>query len=136
MGVGLYLQGRYRASAKKSKDPAGAWLERVADWLDNDVGGDKFWGNFFKQCQLGTTHDDEPALFVAIHPAGEEVEFIVPEPGRVIVSAKTSTVGPGYHTALCKLLRWFGKDLKVSWNPAGEDDDSSQDETGYFFTGD
>jgi hypothetical protein len=134
MGVGLYLQGRYRAPATK-KDPADYWLARVTNWFEGDISADKFWGNFFTRCRRGTAADDHPALFVAIHPAGEEVEFIVPEPGRVTVSAKTSTVGPGYHTALCQLLHRFGDDLKVRWNPVGEDDDSSQDETGYFFTG-
>lgn len=131
MGVGLYIRGTC-ASAGAVDD----WLAGVQYWFDEDIAGDPFWGNFLTRCRSGTTHDDRPALFVLIHPAAEEVEFIVPEPGKVLVSAKTSTVGPGYHTALCELLHRFGDEQGVAWLPEGEDDDGSHDETGYFFTGD
>jgi hypothetical protein len=135
MGVGLYLHGRYEPPAD-TDDPAGDWLAGVSEWWEEEIAGDDFWGQFLTRVRQGETHDAEPAVFVVIHPAGEEVEFIVPEPGRVIVSAKTSTVGPGYHTALCQLLHRFGEEQSVRWNPAGEEEDSCQDETGYFFTGD
>ena len=134
MGVGLYLNGRYRSP--KGKDAIDAWFAGVRRWLESDLGNGDFWGEFLIRCRRGRTHNGHQALFVDLHPAGEEVEFIVPEPGRLTVSAKTSTVGPGYHTALSQLLHRFGEDRKVRWNPAGEDDDDSQDETGYFFTGD
>jgi hypothetical protein len=133
MGVGLYLNGRYQPPAKTS-DPVGDWLTSISTWFDEEISGDEFWGHFLTRCQPGRTYDDRPALFVSIHPAGEDVEFIVSEPGQVTVSAKTSTVGPGYHIALCQLLRRFGEDMKVHWRPAGEEDDASHDETGYFFT--
>ncbi len=134
MGVGLYLHGQYQPP-KSKKDPVGDWLQSVANWFEDDIAGDKFWGNFLTRCRRGTTHTDRPALFVTIHPAGEEVEFIVPESGRVTVSTKTSTVGPGYHTALCQLLHRFGEEKKVRWNPIGDGKDASQDETGYFASG-
>jgi hypothetical protein len=134
MGVGIYLHGRYKALTR-AKDPARKWLEGIETWFNEDIAGDKFWGNFLTECRQGVTHDDKPALFVMIHPAGEEVEVIVPESGRVLVSAKTSTVGPGYHTALCQLMQRLGEEKKVRWRPAGEKDDSSHDESGYFFSG-
>jgi hypothetical protein len=134
MGVGLYLNGSY--STSRQDDPVGDWLAGISKWFEEEIDGDRFWGYFLTRCRQGTTYNGAPALFVFIHPAGEEVEFIVPEPGRITVSAKTSTVGPGYHTALCQLLQQFGVDRKVRWNPHGEGDDASQDETGYFFTGD
>src|SRR5262249_27890888 len=133
MGVGLWLNGRFKAPAKRSKDPVRDWLTAVQNWFDDDIAGDAVWGNLLPRCHQGTTHDDKPALFVALHPAGDDVEFIVPESGHLTVSAKTSTVGPGYHTTLCDLLHRFGKDMNVKWNPEGEHDDDSQDETGYFF---
>jgi hypothetical protein len=132
MGVGLYLQGRYRSPAKKKSQAPAVWLDSVATWFENVAGADDFWGHFLTTCQTGQAHDGQPALFVSIHPAGEDVQFIVPEPGRVIVSTKTSTVGPGYHTALCRLLRWFGEEMKVQWNLLGEGKNNSRDETGYF----
>lgn len=134
MGVGLYLRGQYQPPAGQ-EDPARAWLTGVANWFDDDIAGDKFWGNFLTRCRHGRTYDGKPALFVAIHPAGEDVEFTVPAPGRVTVSAKTSTVGPGYHTALCHLLRRFGEERGVRWAPLGSGDGGPQDETGYFESG-
>jgi hypothetical protein len=135
MGVGLYLNGRFQPPAK-SKDPTGDWLRSVEQWFDDEIAGDEFWGFFLIRCRIGETYDGRPALFASIYPIGEEVEFIVPEPGWVTVSAKTSTIGPGYHTALCQLLQRFGEDKKVQWKAAGEEDDDSHDETGYFFSGD
>src|SRR5688572_27842637 len=129
MGVGLYLNGSYDLAAETDEAVAD-WLEDMSSWFDEEISGDPFWGNFFLRCRTGETHDGRPALYVFIHPAAEEVDIIVPEPGRVTVSAKTSTVGPGYHTALCQLLRRFGEEKKIRWNPDGEEDDASQDETG------
>src|SRR5262245_61329144 len=124
MGVGLYLNGRVQLPAKK-KDPVGDWLESISNWFNEDIAGDELWGHFITTCRLRKTQDKKPALFVSIHPAGEDVEFIVPEPGRIIVSAKTSTVGPGYHTALCQLLHRFGNEMNIRWSPIGENDDES-----------
>jgi hypothetical protein len=132
MGVGLYLNGRYKSARKRTNNPVRDWLTRIEAWFEKDISGDAVWGNFITCCRHGTTYDHKPALFVTIHPAGEEVEFIVPEPGRVLVSAKTSTVGPGYHTALCELVHRFGEKMKIDWNPPGEEDDACSDETGYF----
>jgi hypothetical protein len=132
MGVGLYIHHGTYDSATTPDD----WLAGVRDWFDEDLDSDPFWGHFLTPSRTGATHDDRPAVFVQIHPAAEEVEFIVAEPGKVLVSAKTSTVGPGYHTALCRLLHRFGDEKGVTWNPAGDADDSSHDESGYFFTGD
>src|SRR5262249_26333323 len=108
MGVGLYLNGHYPSPAK-TKEPIRDGLNSIATWFDEEIDGDEFWGYFLTRCRHGQTYDGKPALFVTIHPAGEDVEFIVPEPGQVTVSAKTSTVGPGYHTALCQLLHRFGE---------------------------
>ncbi len=103
MGVGLYLQGSFSPPA--GDNPVQDWFNQVSEWFDDaGIVADKPWGNLLIECQTGKTHNRQPALLVAIHPAGEDVEFIVPVPGQLIVSAKTSTVGPGYHTALCRLV--------------------------------
>jgi hypothetical protein len=132
MGVGLYLNGRY-TSRSRAKDAARAWLQSVEKWLEGVLGNEAFWDNVLIRCRQGVTHDDRPALFVNFHPAGEEVEVIVPKPGRVLLMTKTSTVGPGYHTALCDLADKFGKRFKIQWAGEGDGADDSQDETGYFF---
>jgi hypothetical protein len=132
MGVGLYLSGRY-PSRSRAKDPARAWLKTVEKWFGEPLAADDFWSHFYIRPRQGVTHDDRPALFLPVHPAGEEVEIIVPQPGRVLFTAKTSTVGPGYHTALCDLADKLGRRFKIAWAPEGDGDDDSQDETGYFF---
>jgi hypothetical protein len=72
---------------------------------------------------------------VRLHPAAEELELIIPGRGTLIASAKTSTVGPGYHIFLCDLLRQLGDDLRIEWDPPAKDGDTG-DDTGYFHNGD
>ncbi len=79
----------------------------------------------------------EGSLSAALHPAAEDVEFVVDAP-NLTVSAKTSTVGPGYHAYLCNLLQELGSELGDGFRPPPdeEDDDGAGDETGYFASGD
>ncbi len=133
MGVSFWLRGRYEQPTPSTDDPVAEWLAQVENFFDGEVANHEQWQDFYIPVRRGTTYDGSPAVFAPIHPAGERVEFAVPEPGHIVVSGKTSTVGPGYHMALCDLIQWFGEVFKVSWNPPGEEDDSSSDETGYFF---
>jgi hypothetical protein len=131
MGVGIYLAGRYeprRASAEQ-------WLQRVGDWIDEDLAGDPVWGNLPTTTHQGQRGDGEPALFGNFYPENEAAELFVPQPGRMIVSAKTSILGPGYHIALCQILKRMGEDMGIGWEPPDEDEGTG-DETGYFHTGD
>lgn len=133
MGVGICLNGRFPVTSK-APDAAAVWLKSLETWFDDHVLADPFWGNFNIRTKIGTTHAGDPALLVSVYPASEDIEFIVPAPGHITVAAKTSTAGPGYHTALCRLVRWFGETMNVRWNPPTDDDPG--DETGYFFTED
>lgn len=72
---------------------------------------------------------DAAALAVGLHPAAEDVEFVL-QNATVTVSAKTSTAGPGYHAFVCELLECVGDDLGTKWAPAVDDEEG--DETGYF----
>jgi hypothetical protein len=80
-----------------------------------------------------------PTLFCLLHPAAEEIEFELKDPEHIVVSANTTTVGPGYHMFLSTLLKDWANDFGASWEP--EDDPEGDapeflDETGFFFTGD
>ena len=125
MGVGLYLTGRCRATG----DDPEAWLDRVQSWLEEHA------GEPLESARLGQDGEDRPSVLVNLHPCAEDVEIAVPEPGRVVVSAKTSTVGPGYHAFLCDLLHRLGEAMDIDWD-APEDESGTGDETGYFHTGD
>jgi hypothetical protein len=127
MGVGLCLIGTYPS------DPVGHsaadWLERVAAWIEGHE------EEPLMMCQMGTTDNDEPVLFVRIHPCAEDVEFRTPEAGVCIVSAKTSTAGPGYHIFACDLLRDLGTHFQINWEEPDAEGETG-DETGYFHGGD
>lgn len=125
MGIGFCLTGTF--SAPEFGPSADDWLARLAAWLDGHE------EEPLMQCRLGVAEDDLPALFVQLHPSAEEVEFIVPEPGRLLVAAKTSTAGPGYHVFVCELLHALGEHFQVQWDEP-DDEQGTGDETGYFFT--
>jgi hypothetical protein len=123
MGVGLYLTGTFPSDAV---DPAPEeWLDQVAAWLESHE------EEPLMCCQRGENESQHPTLFVQVHPCGEDVEISVPETGLCLVSAKTSTVGPGYHIFLCERLHELGEHFQIDWDTPG--DEAEGDETGYFF---
>jgi hypothetical protein len=71
-------------------------------------------------------------LSVVLHPCAEPVEFLWSPNQSLRASAKTSTVGPGYHAHVIEMLRQIGTTLKLDWNWRAED----ADETGFARTGD
>jgi len=76
--------------------------------------------------------ETEPTLFCQLHPAAEEVYFYLLDLDHLVVSAKTSTVGPGYHIFLCDMLRKIGSRFNLTWITDNED---YFDEGDYFFSG-
>src|SRR5262249_8501108 len=123
--LGLYLTGRYRAAAEDTE----TWLDRARSWLEENA------GEPLESVRLGPDDRDSPAVIASLHPCAEDVEMVVPEPGRIAVSAKTSTVGPGYHACLCDVMHRLGDALAIDWDGSG-DEAGPGDETGYFRTGD
>ncbi len=71
--------------------------------------------------------------FWKLHPAAEEVEIRLEDSGLLTASANTSTVGPGYHIHICKLLKDLGEEFDLRWC---EPDDDHFDDTGFFHDGD
>jgi hypothetical protein len=130
MGVELHLTGHYGAGDGWGPSPED-WLADVADWLRHNA-GEPFRGVSDVSPQDGS--GVEAVLQFSLHPAAPDVQLVVPESGTLVVSAKTSTAGPGYHIYLCNLLRQLGADLDLTWDAVEEDD--SGDETGYFHSGD
>ena len=74
-----------------------------------------------------------PTLFCQLHPAAEELELSLLDLDHFAASAKTSTVGPGFHIFLCDMLRKLGGQFDIQWQTSNED---YSDEAEYFFTGD
>jgi hypothetical protein len=78
--------------------------------------------------RLISTSVEEHTLFVTLHPCAEPVEFVWKPAGEIVVSDKTSTVGPGYHAHVIDLLERLGRELRLQWDWS---DNDGGDETGY-----
>lgn len=130
MGVGLLLKGV--GAAESDAD----FATRTKTWFTNALLNDP-WGRIPRTSE---STDGDDAFEIEVVPFDEPVGFTVlgTEDGSVTfqVSAKTSGGGPGYHIALCELLKEYADELDVEWLPLGDDEEGSNDETGYFFTGD
>jgi hypothetical protein len=126
MGVGLYLTGIFPSDDGESA--ADEWLNEIASWIESHE------EEPLMVCQQGMNSADHPTLFMQIHPCAEDVEISVAEAGVCLVTAKTSTAGPGYHIFLCELLHSLGKQFNIEWDTP--DEIIEADETGFFFHGD
>jgi hypothetical protein len=118
------LRGTYRrnflgrpSASDWLRQAAGLWRELEPDLVDlriRDV-------------------DGVPTLSIQAHPAVEHMEVTIPAGGQVVVSANTSTGGPGYHRRMCDVMHILGNTLGVIWRPSTDD---ALDDTRYFETGD
>lgn len=76
--------------------------------------------------------DSENAFYVTLHPCEETVSFECIN-GDLICSAKTNSVGPGYHAYLVELIEKIGKDLHIQWIwNLEEGEEYYLDETDYY----
>ena len=80
--------------------------------------------------------ESAPTLFCQLHPAAEEIELALIDPDHVVVSANTTTVGPGYHIFLTSLLKKWAVEFHASWDRQENSSDEYGDETEYLFSGD
>jgi hypothetical protein len=127
MGVGFHLAASYPIlDAAQTPEE---WLQELAAWLQQHE------EEPLMLCWPAVCESGKAALLVEVHPGAEEVELCVPEPGRLIACAKTSSAGPGYHIFLCDLLRRLGQRFHLQWH-APDAEDGTGDETGYFFDND
>lgn len=122
MGIQLLIAGRTSSDAAALLEPLEAWFrESCADTLEFAA--------------RGADSSERPCLFVRLHPCTEDVEISAAGPDRLVVSAKTSTAGAGYHRYLCDVLKAAGEAKGVEWLPASDVEETG-DEAEYFHTGD
>jgi hypothetical protein len=121
--AGTYAQGSIlrRRSPARMLDDIAAWWQRHAGEFEPRIDVDP--------------DGDPPSLALALHPAVEPAIFEVPSPGTLVISANTSTGGPGYHRTFATRVRRMARDLSVDW-PRGQLVEGLGDETGFFETGD
>ncbi len=77
-----------------------------------------------------------PAIFFRLHPGAEMVKLSLSGSDQLVVSASTSSVGPGYHIYLVSLLKDLAREFQTSWQRSEDDSGEYDDDTGYFFSGD
>ncbi|MBM7118375.1 hypothetical protein [Archangium primigenium] len=129
MAVKVLLAGWYGQDDASGPEAPHAWLRRVAGWLHEEADG------FLESSRVIEGHQG-PILLVRLHPAADDVAIVAAGQGRVVVSANTSMVGPGYHRYLCDLLHALGEALGVDWADPAITTAGVGDPTGYFHTGD
>lgn len=131
MSVKLLLAGRRDVDANpfSSSDSAQPWLRRALAWFYEHT------EELLESAHMSTGPHGAPLLRLRLHPAAGEVSILAATSGRVVVSAETSAVGPGYHVYLCDILKQLGQVLGVTWTDANEAAGVG-DPTGYFHTGD
>jgi hypothetical protein len=119
MGVTMYLLAHTGAAAAEDlfERARRFFVESCADTLE--------------RAQLLEAGDGHPLLTLKLHPCAEDAEISVASEHQIAVSAKTSSVGPGYHIYLCQLLRQLGERLELRWEPRDEAA-ATGDPTGYF----
>ncbi|MCP3136445.1 hypothetical protein [Pyxidicoccus xibeiensis] len=131
MSVKLLLAGRRGVGGhlfspfEESQD----WLEQVEAWVQEHA------GELLESARPGIGPQGAPLLRLRLHPAAGEVSILAATGSRLVISAETSAVGPGYHVFLCDMLKALGDTLGITWAP--EDEAAGVgDPTGYFHTGD
>ena len=127
MGVSLRIEGKYDTDTT-----AADYLERLKGWFECDLAAHDTWGELRFKPRIGSGHEGRPVLIVRLHPAAEGVEILASGPARLTATAKTSLAGPGYHIALCQILKLMGEANGIRWRAQGGEDGSA-DDTGYFF---
>ena len=127
----LLLAGRRGASDPLSFPPEAPlpWLERVEAWVQ------KAAGDLLEASRIEDGPQGAPVLRLRLHPAAGEVSVLAATQERLVVSAETSAVGPGYHLYLCDLLKALGEAHGIIWAPP-DADAGVGDATGYFHSGD
>lgn len=125
MGIDIEIKGRYSGTGllKRLSQPA-AFLQRVQKWIAARERSDVLIS------VTGVGEGGAPSLGVQLHPAAQNIVLASPTPGELLVSARTNSVGPGYHKHICNLLHDMEREFGVMWTVGPGDD-----ETDYFLTG-
>ena len=124
MGLGFLIHGSARGRGLLRRKPSHAELCRRLQEAIFQAVPDPL------QHRLLRFQAHEAGMAVTFHPAAEPVDFGFGDDGEMTVSAKTSSVGPGYHAMLVELLAEIGPAADITWDWS-DHDEGEGDETGY-----
>jgi hypothetical protein len=97
-----------RRGATRRVPNAAAMLGSIDDWLPEATAG-ALHGH------VPGARTPDGAIEIVLHPAARPVRIEATDEGRVIVTAMTVPVGPGYHTYVASLLDRMGDELGITW---------------------
>lgn len=118
MGLGLSVRTPLKSLSKKAAaKELQVFCQAIADAVSDDV-----------MRAYAAIEEAGEAAYMTLHPGAEPVSVTIDD-GWIVVDAKTSGVGPGYHAALVELLDRVGVALKQPWD--WNDEDACVDETGF-----
>jgi len=98
MGLGIYIKAQVSTPIQFSA---------IQDCITNNISG------LFKDFLSFSL--SENSLYVTLHPCEETVIFEYVN-NDLICSAKTNSVGPGYHAYLVELIEKIAIDLGIPWS--------------------
>ena len=124
MAVGLRLLAKFASPVEQPE----TLMNQIVDWLKQKC------SDLVPEISQ-TSIDNSPVIFCHLHPAAEQVELSLLDSERLVVSASTSSAGPGYHIFLVSLLKDWAHDFQASWQGPGNESSDYSDETDYFFAG-
>ena len=124
MAVGLRLLAKLASPVEQPEK----LMNQIAEWLKQKC------SDLVPEISQ-TSIDNSPVIFCHLHPAAEEVELSLLDRERMVVSASTSSAGPGYHIFLVSLLKDWAHDFGASWRRPEDEPGDYCDETDYFFAG-
>lgn len=123
MGLGINIKGEVSKSLFSFKKKSFE-LSDIQDYLSSHASG------LFKD--FLSFDQDEKTLNVTLHPCEEPVYFELSN-DIIVCSAKTNSVGPGYHAYLIEMIEKLGKELGIKWSwDLVEGEEYYEDETNYY----
>lgn len=109
------------------EDHDGHWMDHVEQWTIDHC------GDTLQLASRGRDRNGREGIFLVLHPAADELQILDGGEGRVIFTATTASVGPGYHAYLCRSIKQLAADMQWTWRPGPQE---MRDSTGYFLHGD
>jgi hypothetical protein len=123
MSLGIQLRGvRTDANAGARVAPA-AWLNSIAAWASERC------EDCLESVPAVWEFENGRGISIELHPCAEALSITSGPEDEALLTANTSSAGPGYHQYVCTLIDELVDRFGIEWVPA---DDAEGDETGYL----
>jgi len=97
-----------RRGATRRVPNAASLLGSIDEWLPDATGG-ALTGH------VPGERTSDGSIEISLHPAARPVRIEANDDGRVVGTAMTVPVGPGYHTYVARLFDRMGEELGIAW---------------------